>query len=51
MLANVDLFAIAGRFTAVDKTFSVTVSDRVLNLSFSASVDNAIVSAIAVRPR
>jgi len=41
----------AGRFTAVDKTFSVTVNDGVLNLSFSSSVDNAIVSAIAVYPK
>jgi hypothetical protein len=50
-LANIDLFAIAGRFTAVDKTFSVTVNDGVLNLSFTSSVDNAIVSAIGVYPR
>lgn len=50
-LANLDLFATAGQFAAVDKTFSVTVSDGVLNLSFSASVDNAIVSAIAVTLR
>jgi beta-galactosidase len=50
-LANVDLFAIAGKFTAVERTFSVTVADGVLNLSFTASVDNAIVSAIAIVPR
>jgi hypothetical protein len=50
-LVNVDLFAVAGQFTAVDRTFTVTVSDGVLNLSFASSVDNAIVSAIAVTPR
>jgi hypothetical protein len=50
-LANLDLFAIAGRFTTVDRTFSVVVTDGVLNLSFTSSVDNAIVSGMAIVPR
>ena len=47
-LANIDLYATAGKFTALEKTFRVTVTDGVLNLSFTSSVDNAIVSAIAL---
>lgn len=50
-LANIDLYAVAGKFTAVERTFSVAVADGVLNLSFTASADNAIVSAIAILPR
>jgi hypothetical protein len=50
-LANIDLFATAGKFTAVERTFSVDVADGVLNLWFFASVDNAIVSAISIAPR
>jgi len=50
-LANIDLYAIAGRFTAVEQTFSVTVTDGVLNLSFTSSVDNATVSAMAIVQR
>ncbi len=48
MLANLDLYAIAGKFTAVERTFTVTVSDGLLNLSFTSIADNAIVSTIAV---
>jgi hypothetical protein len=50
-VANIDLYAIAGKFTAVQRMFSVTVTDGVLNLSFTSSVDNAIVSAIALVQR
>jgi hypothetical protein len=47
-LANIDLYATAGTFNAVEKTFRVIVTNGVLNLSFTSSVDNAIVSAIAI---
>jgi hypothetical protein len=50
-LTNVDLYAMAGKFTAVQMTFTVDVTDGVLNLSFQNVIDNAIVSAIAIVPR
>jgi Malectin domain len=47
-LANLDLFAIAGQFTTVERMFSVALADGGLNLTFAALVDSAIVSAIAI---
>jgi hypothetical protein len=47
-IANLDLYSIAGQFTAVERTFTVPVSDGVLNLSFTSTVDNAIVSGIVI---
>jgi hypothetical protein len=47
-LQNVDLYAEAGQFNAIEKAFSITVSDGVLNLDFITLVDNAIVSSIAI---
>jgi non-lysosomal glucosylceramidase len=49
VLDDFDIFAEAGASTALDKVFSaVQVSDGVLNITFSASVDNANITAIEV---
>src|SRR5215211_6025695 len=50
VLSNIDIYAAAGADTAYDRTFPVTVSDGTLNLTFSASVENAKVNAIKVVP-
>ena len=47
--AGIDLVGEAGANTAVTRTYPVTVSDGVLDIAFSASTDNAKVSAIEVR--
>jgi hypothetical protein len=47
-LANYDINAEVGPLTAVVKEFSVPVSDGVLNIDFSASVNRPIISAIEV---
>ena len=47
--AGIDLVGEAGANTAVTRTYPVTVSDGVLDIAFSASIDNAKVSAIEVR--
>jgi hypothetical protein len=49
-LRDLDLYAMAGHDVAVDRGFEVTVNDGHLDLGFSASIDNAIVSAIEVLP-
>ena len=49
-LTAVDIYAGAGRFTAYDKTFLVKVTDGTLDLEFVNVDDNAIVSAIEVKP-
>ena len=48
VLSNVDVFAMAGKFNAAERSFTVPVSDGVLNLTFTSSIDNAIVSAIVL---
>jgi hypothetical protein len=48
VLSNIDIYAAAGADTAYDRTFPVTVSDGTLNLTFSASVENAKINAIKV---
>lgn len=50
VLSNIDIYAAAGADSAYDRTFPVTVSDGTLNLTFSASVENAKVNAIKVVP-
>ena len=47
--AGIDLVGEAGANTAVTRTYPVTVSDGVLDIAFSASIDNAKISAIEVR--
>jgi len=50
VLSSFDIFAAAGgaRYTAVDRTFTVTVSDETLNVAFVAIVDKPKVNAIEV---
>jgi len=48
-LNDLDIYAVTGKNTALDVTFSVSVSDGVLNLDFMPSTGNAQVSAILVR--
>jgi hypothetical protein len=48
VLQNFDIWAVAGQFAAVQRTFVVTVTDGVLNIVAPASVNNAKFSAIQV---
>lgn len=48
VLDNYDIFADAGQNTATQKIFRTTVSDGVLDLEFSASADEAKISAIEI---
>jgi len=47
-LANYDIFAEVGAATAAVKVFTVNVTDGVLNLDFTAAVDQPKISAIEV---
>jgi beta-galactosidase len=47
LVSNLDVFARVGRNTALQLSFPVTVTDGVLNLGFTPSVNNPIVAAIA----
>jgi len=49
-LANYDIFADVGAVTATIKTFSVVVNDGILNIDFTATVDQPKISAIEVIP-
>ncbi len=48
-IKDLDIYRTVGKNTALNKTFKVKVTDGVLNLGFSASVDEPVVSAIQVR--
>jgi hypothetical protein len=49
--SNIDVFAQAGgRNIALIKTTTITVSDGVLNLGFTASMNNAMINGIEVLP-
>ena len=50
VLQNFDIWAVAGEFAAVQRTFVVTVTDGVLNIVATASANNAKFSAIQVVP-
>src|SRR4029077_6377358 len=50
VLQNFDIWAVAGQFAAVQRTFVVTVTDGVLNIVAPASLNNAKFSAIQVVP-
>jgi Malectin domain len=50
VLQNFDIWAVAGQFAAVQRMFVVTVTDGVLNIVATASVNNAKFSAIQVVP-
>lgn len=49
-LTNLDIHAEAGKNKALDKSFVVKVADGRLDLGFSASANNPILSAIMVKP-
>lgn len=47
---DLDLHAVApGKWVAYDRNFTTTVSDGMLNLNFSSSVNNALLNAILVQ--
>ncbi|WP_432548505.1 malectin domain-containing carbohydrate-binding protein [Kineococcus sp. SYSU DK004] len=50
VVTDLDLFAVAGKDTAVDRTFRVTVADGSLDLGFSATRNHAKVGAVQVVP-
>jgi hypothetical protein len=49
VLNDLDVFATVGANTALDRTFDLTVSDGTLNVGFSSTVGNPMISAIAVQ--
>jgi hypothetical protein len=48
VLSGFDVFATAGGFAALDRTFDVTVADGTLNIAFSRTAGNAAINAISV---
>jgi hypothetical protein len=48
VLTEYDIYADVGTLTATDKTYTAEVTDGTLNVDFTASADNAKVSAIKV---
>jgi hypothetical protein len=49
VLQNFDIWAVAGKYAAVTRTYSIKVSDGVLNIVGTASVNNAKFSALEIR--
>lgn len=47
-LTNFDIYAVAGKNNAVSRSFTVNVADGLLNIVFSAVIDNAKISGIEV---
>ena len=47
-IRSLDIYDVAGKNTALDLTFTITVSDGMLNLDFLPSTGDAQVSAILV---
>ena len=50
VIDNLDLFKSAGAKKAYTKTIPITITDGALNVSFAASINNAIISAIELTP-
>ncbi|MEX2428076.1 MAG: malectin domain-containing carbohydrate-binding protein, partial [Bacteroidales bacterium] len=48
VISNLDIFAKVGKDAAFDETFEVTIIDGEINIGFSASVNNAKISAIKI---
>ena len=48
VLQNFDIWALAGQYAAVQRTFVVAVTNGMLNIGASASVDNAQFAAIQI---
>ena len=51
VLQNFDIWAVAGQFAAVQRTFIISVTDGVLNIVGTATVNNAKFSAIQILPK
>jgi chitinase len=49
VLANLDIFAAAGRYTAYDRSFTVQAADGSLDIGFVARVDAPKINAIRIR--
>ena len=49
MIDDLDLYVVAGPRTATISTHTVIVTDGLLNINFTTSIDNAKISAIQVR--
>jgi N-acetylneuraminic acid mutarotase/glucose/arabinose dehydrogenase len=45
---DLDIFTQVGQFTALTRSFDVSVNDGILNLDFLASVDNATIAALEI---
>lgn len=48
IISNLDIYSQVGKNTALQLSFTVTVTNGTLNLSFTPTANNAIVSAIAI---
>jgi hypothetical protein len=48
IIDNLDIYSLVGQNTALQKQFKVTVTNGTLTLNFTASVDNAILSAFSL---
>ena len=49
VIEDLDLVAVAGSYAAYEVTFPVTVSDGVLDIYMTASINNPVISAILVQ--
>lgn len=49
VISNLDLVAAAGPFTAYDMSFPATVAAGILDISFSAVIDQAVINAIQIQ--
>lgn len=50
VLQALDIWAVVGQFAALQRTFTVTVNDGILNIVGTATVDNAQLAAIEIKP-
>jgi predicted esterase len=50
VLSNFDMLAIAPKFTAIERSYSVNVNDGVLNINFTPTADNAKITGIEIIP-
>ena len=48
VMDDLDIYSVAGMYTAYVQTFNVSVSDGTMNIDFAASVNNAKVNAIEI---
>jgi Malectin domain len=50
VIQDLDIWATVGQYAALQRTFAVTVADGVLDIVGNASIDNAQLAAIEVKP-